>query len=193
MASSVVKWLSHSAVYHWSVYREHGPPATSRKHPAFSSLDAEACQPTASIGSISLPRAWPPPLTNNDNGVMLYWKGGHNHEKLSHPAYKLLLMCFVLRLRLQKGGRICGTLRYMLINSLSYPKGEHIIGINTGSYSHSFAWGLAEQYFMVAGYWMLLPAASLDYFHCDFKSGWTYAKMKGISGKCMLGGQCVPG
>ena len=32
---------------------------------------------------------------------------------MSHPAYKPPLR-FVLRLRLQKGGRICGTLRYIL-------------------------------------------------------------------------------
>ena len=35
-------------------------------------------------------------------------------EKLSHPVYKPPLR-FVLRLRLQKGGRICGTLRYYAI------------------------------------------------------------------------------
>jgi len=34
-------------------------------------------------------------------------------EKLSHPLYKPPLL-FVLRLRLQKGGRICRTLRYAI-------------------------------------------------------------------------------
>ena len=42
---------------------------------------------------------------------MPYRKGGRNREKLSNPAYKPPLH-FILRLRLQKGGRICGTLRY---------------------------------------------------------------------------------
>ena len=36
-------------------------PATLRKCPAFSPLNAEARQPTASVGSISPPCAWPPP------------------------------------------------------------------------------------------------------------------------------------
>ena len=85
---------------------EHGPPAstmdtpaTLRKCPASSPLNAKARQPTASVGRISPSRTWPPPLTNNE--VMLYRKGGHNREKVTHPAYPL---CSVLRLRLQKGG-----------------------------------------------------------------------------------------
>ena len=38
-------------------------PATSWKRPTSSPLNAETRQPTASVGSISLPRAWPPPST----------------------------------------------------------------------------------------------------------------------------------
>ena len=40
-------------------------PATLRKCPAFSPLNAEARQSTTSVGSISSPRAWPPPRTDN--------------------------------------------------------------------------------------------------------------------------------
>ena len=38
---------------------------------------------------------------------------------MSHPAYKPLLR-FVLRIRLQKGGRICGTLRYVVVSTTAY-------------------------------------------------------------------------
>ena len=61
-------------------------PATSRKHPAFSLLNAEARQPTASVGSISTLRSATfalglhSPPTNNI-GVMLYRKGGRNRER----------------------------------------------------------------------------------------------------------------
>ena len=57
-------------------------PATSRKRPASSPLNAKACQPTTSIGSISTPHAWPPPPT--DNELMLYQKGGGNRERNGH-------------------------------------------------------------------------------------------------------------
>ena len=70
-------------------------PATSWKHAAFSTLDAEACQPSASVGSISPPRAgWRlmlglhPPQT-----MTIYRKGGHNCDRncriprISPPAF----------------------------------------------------------------------------------------------------------
>ena len=38
-------------------------------------------------------------------------EGAYSQDKMSDPAYKPLL-CFRLALRLQNGGRICGTLRY---------------------------------------------------------------------------------
>ena len=41
-------------------------PVNSRKRPASSLLNAKAHQPTASVGSISPPRAWPPPPTDNE-------------------------------------------------------------------------------------------------------------------------------
>ena len=83
--------------------------ATSRKHPAFSPLNAEARQPTASVGSISPPRirrclalGLHPPPTNN-NGVMLYRKGGRNRgrncriPRISPPA-------FCTKAKVAKGG-----------------------------------------------------------------------------------------
>ena len=72
-------------------------PATSRKRPASSPLNAEARQPTASVGSISPPRAWPPHPT--DDEVMLYRKGGRNRER------NCRIPRFVLR---QKGGVFSG-------------------------------------------------------------------------------------
>ena len=45
-------------------------PATSWKRPAFSPLNTEARQPTASVGSISPPRALLPPPTDK-------WQWGH--------------------------------------------------------------------------------------------------------------------
>ena len=54
-------------------------PATSQKRLASLLLNAEARQPTASIETISPPRTWAPPPT--DNEVMLYWKGGCNRVK----------------------------------------------------------------------------------------------------------------
>ena len=57
--------------------------------PSSLTLNAEARQPSASVRSISPPRAWPPPST--DNEVMLYRKGGRNRERncciprISHP------------------------------------------------------------------------------------------------------------
>ena len=97
-------------------------PATSRKRPAFSPLNAKARQPTASVGRISPPRVrrhlalgLHPPPTNN-NGVMLYRKGGRNRERNCRiPRISPPPLRFVLRLRLQKGGRICGTLRYLAL------------------------------------------------------------------------------
>jgi len=84
-------------------------PATLQKRPAFSPLDAEARQPTTSVGSISPPRIWRhltlglhPPLTNN-NGVMLYRKGGRNSQRncciprISPPA-------FCTKAKVAKGG-----------------------------------------------------------------------------------------
>ena len=49
-------YLSHSAVYCQSVYCQRGPPAATMDTPATASLPpiAEAHQPTASVGSISL-------------------------------------------------------------------------------------------------------------------------------------------
>ena len=58
------------------------------------------------------------PPTDNNNGVMLYRKRGRNHERncripcISPPPPPPPAFC--TRLRLQKGRRICGTLRYML-------------------------------------------------------------------------------
>ena len=66
-------------------------PATSQKRPAFSTLNAEVRQPTANLtlgASLCLALGLHP-----NNGVML-----------------LFILFFVLRLRLQKGGHICGTL-----------------------------------------------------------------------------------
>ena len=67
-------------------------------------LNAEACQPIyRSGGSISLPRAWP--TSSTDNEVMVYRKGGHNHERNCRILrISLLHLCFVLRLRLPRGG-----------------------------------------------------------------------------------------
>jgi len=56
-------------------------PATLWKHPASSPLNAKACQPTASVESISPPRTWrhlalgPHALPRN---------GGRNHERNCH-------------------------------------------------------------------------------------------------------------
>ena len=69
-------------------------PVTSQKRPVFSPLDAEACESTASIGCISLPRTRPPPPTNNE--VMLHsirWHQKGGWEKMSHPP----TLPFVLR------------------------------------------------------------------------------------------------
>ena len=79
------------------------------KRPASSPLNTEALQLPhlstlklfslllASGACISPPRTWPPPPT--DNEVMLYRNGGHNCT--NKPS-----LCFVLRLRLQKGGGV---------------------------------------------------------------------------------------
>ena len=71
-------------------------PATSRKRPAFSPLNTEASQPTASTGSISPPRAWPPLPPTNNNEVMLYRKGGRNYERNCHIPRISLPCVFVL-------------------------------------------------------------------------------------------------
>ena len=62
-------YLSNSAVWCKSVYCERGPPAVTMPstlwmRPASSLLIAEACQPAASIGSISQLRVF---LNNGDN------------------------------------------------------------------------------------------------------------------------------
>ena len=71
------------------------------------------------------------PLTNNE--VVLYsimWPGREGVIARENPAYKLPLH-FVLRLRLQKGGRICGTLQYMYgvikycLRTIGIPKSFH--------------------------------------------------------------------
>ena len=59
-------------------------PAPSQKRPASSPLNAEARQPTISIGGISPARARPSSPASNE--IMLYsimWhrKGGHNHKR----------------------------------------------------------------------------------------------------------------
>ena len=59
----------------------------------------------------STPPPPPPPPPTNNNGVMLYRKGGCNRERNCCIPHVSLPLCFVLRLRLQKGGCICGTLR----------------------------------------------------------------------------------
>ena len=88
-------------------------PATSWKHPAFSPLNAEARQPTLASGVFLCLALWLPPPT--DNEVMLYREGGHNHERNCRiPRLYKPPLHFVLRLRLQKVGRICGTLRYSI-------------------------------------------------------------------------------
>ena len=74
-------------------------PATLRKRPASSLLNTKARQSTASVGSISPPRAWPSPPTNN--GFM----PGREEIVASHVQAPLR---FVLRLRLQKGGVFAG-------------------------------------------------------------------------------------
>ena len=114
-----------------------GHAAASRKFPACSPLNAEARQPTASVGSISQPRVLRSAPTPRRNSYtvgfkvcMVEWQrkneasihrtakhfsieGGRNRGKkcriprISPPSPPRL----VLRLRLQKEGRICGTLR----------------------------------------------------------------------------------
>ena len=53
-----------------------------------------------------------------DNEVMLYRKGGHNRERNCHIPCISPPLDFVLRLRSQEGGRICGTLRYYVFVQL---------------------------------------------------------------------------
>ena len=79
-------------------------PATLRKRPASVPLNAEARQPTASIGNISPPHARSPPTVRP--WIMWHRKGGRKSwEKVSHPVYKSPPPpAFVLRLWLQKGG-----------------------------------------------------------------------------------------
>jgi len=69
---------------------------------ASSRLNAEACQPTASVGSISPPRTWPPP--SSDNEVMLYWKGGHNRERNCHIPCISSPPVFCTKAKVAKGG-----------------------------------------------------------------------------------------
>ena len=96
-------WLSNDEVSTMNTDSPHQwwTCQTSRKRPASSSLNAKACQPTASVGSISPTCAWPPPPT--DNEVMLYRKGGHNCERnccippISPPA-------FCTKAKVAKGG-----------------------------------------------------------------------------------------
>ena len=83
--------------------------AISRKRPAFSPLNNEARQPTASVGSISPPCVWRrlalglhPPPTNN-NGVMLYQKGGRNHERNCRIPH-ISPPCVCTKAKVAKGG-----------------------------------------------------------------------------------------
>ena len=64
-------------------------PATSRKHPASSALNAEAHQPTASVGSISPPRVLrsaPAPPPPHRNSYIEGLRGGMAaQERSQHP------------------------------------------------------------------------------------------------------------
>ena len=92
-------------------------PATSRKRPASLLLNAKAHQPTASVVSISPSLAWrrlalgPHPPTDND-----FMPG----RKSVFVREIVASLRFVLRLRLQKEGRICGTLWYIIFNWWGY-------------------------------------------------------------------------
>ena len=92
-------------------------PATSWKRPASSLLSAKARQPTASVVSISLPRARRCPTLGNAPHLvptphrqwLHAWKGGRNCERNCRiPRLYKPLLRFVLRLRLQKGGVFAG-------------------------------------------------------------------------------------
>ena len=118
-------------------------PATSWKRPAFSPLNAEARQPTSSVSSISPLRVlrsskllhslagsrsswWPEWQRKNQASIHRTAKhysieeGGHNYceRKCCIPHISPPLR-FVLRLNLQKWGRICGTQRYKLMHLLT--------------------------------------------------------------------------
>ena len=99
-------------------------PATLQKRPASSPLNVKAFEPTCSIRSISPPRAWrcltlgphPPPTMRSC--FIGTGRGGVIVREIvascvqAPPPPPPPPMRFVLRLRLQKGGHICGTLRY---------------------------------------------------------------------------------
>ena len=130
-------------------------PATSRKRPASSPLNAEAHQPTVSVGSISPPRASrsAPTLLHSQvsvvewqckNEVSIHRTARHfSIEGVRNRGRKCRIprisppLRFVLRLRLQKGGgRICGTLRYK--NVFSALKLESSSPVQSSDYRRLF-------------------------------------------------------
>ena len=118
-----------------------GPPAstmdtqaTSRKCPASSPLNAEAHQPTASIGSISLPRVLcsamlralrlaptvlgtPTPAMRSCFTQIDYVGealGGCNRKRKC-PIPRIDPPALCTKAKVAKGGRICGTLQYLCV------------------------------------------------------------------------------
>ena len=113
-------------------------PGTSRKRPVSSSFNTEARQPTASVGSISPPCVLRSPSTplprwnfysvrfkvfvverQRKNKASIHRtaqhfsiEGGRNRERKCRIPRISPPLRFVLKLKLQKGGCICGTLRY---------------------------------------------------------------------------------
>ena len=62
-----------------------------------------------------MPRTWPSCPTDNEVMLYRYRKGGHNRERNRHIPHTSPPLRLVVRLRLQKGRCICGTLRYIYI------------------------------------------------------------------------------
>ena len=72
-----------------------------------------------------MPRAWPPHPTDSEVMLYRYGKGGRNRERNRRIPCISPPLRFVLRLRLQKGARICGTLRYTTVGFyIVYTQGD---------------------------------------------------------------------
>ena len=122
-------------------------PATSWKCPASSHLNTEARQPTPSVRSSSPPRILrSAPTTTNDEvmlySIMLHRKGGRNRKKKCHIPCITPPLCFVLRLRLQREGRICWALRYVPFYLL-WSVFSLLLGARMGNLSQRFFYQLS--------------------------------------------------
>ena len=117
--------LSHSAVYCLSVYHEHrqptsmmDTPATLQKRPPSLPLNTLKLVSLPLVSGASLCLVLGPHPHRQLGHTLLNYVApegrAYLREKMSHPAYKPPLR-FVLMIRLQKGGCICGTLWYIIL------------------------------------------------------------------------------